>query len=294
MIEQENVLVISYPSGGFGNFIYHLLSAYADNTVKIGGHKFNFSSTGNSHNNKRYTDPIKQLSSDYKIQFQDSKNLHLVTYDPGINNKQDKFLKLKKYFPNAKIVNCHLTDAIRPVIYKTFMIKAHNKNPVNHSIKTVEQNWQTCSDYTIRENFTLFYNQWSWHWPALSQNGVINFNLESFITNPFYTLNQLIESTGGKLINKNKCKKTLQEWYKSNFKYFEIYWLCKELERSLDNFENFNLEYVKDLHDQGYLNHWIETKYNIQIPVYNYRHWFKNTEQILQMVQNEKKSSCNQ
>lgn len=293
MISESNVLVINYPSGGFGNFLYHLLTAYADNTVKIGGHKFNFSATGNSHDNKRYTDPIKKLTAGYTIKFLDKTNLHLVTHDPGIDSPvSEHFQQIKEYFPNAKIVHCYLTEQIRPVIYKTFMIKAYNKDPVSYLKDAVDQQWHSNEDYAIRENFTKLYHNWAWPWPAMPD--AINFNLEKFVQNPFRAINTLIEHTSGKLINKRKCRQTLKQWYVENFKYFEIYWLWKTVNEKLDLQENFDLTPITDLHDQGYLNYCLEKKYGIEIPVYDYKNWFTNTDQILELISNEKESISNQ
>lgn len=293
MITESNVLVINYPSGGFGNFLYHLLTAYADNTVKVGGHFFNFSATGNSHDNKRYTEPVKKLTDHYDIKFQDRNKLHLVTHDPGIDsNVANHYHEIRDFFPNAKIVHCYLTEQIRPVIYKTFMVKAYNKDPVSYHKTAVTQNWNSNEDYALRENFTKLYHNWSWTWTAMPD--VVNFNLETFVQNPFGSFKNLVENTGGRLINKNKCRETLKQWYAANFKYFEIYWIWKDLNEKLDLKQSFNLESIKDIHDQGYLNYCIEKKYNIEIPVYDYKNWFQDTDQILKMIDHEKESFSNQ
>ena len=43
-----NAIVIMYPTGGYGNFLYRLLSQHLENTVKL-HEDFDFSATGNSH-----------------------------------------------------------------------------------------------------------------------------------------------------------------------------------------------------------------------------------------------------
>ena len=39
-----------------------------------------------------------------------------------------------------------------------------------------------------------------------------------------------------------------------------------------------------DLHDQGYINYCIECKYDVIIPVYDYRNWFQTSIDIQEMI----------
>ena len=50
--------VIMYPTGGYGNFLYHVLTEFVKDTVKPKGQQFNFSTTGNSHQTYKYTEPF--------------------------------------------------------------------------------------------------------------------------------------------------------------------------------------------------------------------------------------------
>ena len=47
---------------------------------------------------------------------------------------------------------------------------------------------------------------------------------------------------------------------------------------------NIDLTEFTSLHDQGYINYRIEKKFNIVIPVYDYRNWFNSTNDIAEMV----------
>jgi hypothetical protein len=115
----ENVILIMYPTGGYGNFLYHLLTEYFDNTVKV-KNNFQFSAAGNSHQTYKYTESFL-LGSNYKnIQnfeynylVNDQKSYQqillgkkfLVLCDTG--NLMDSVKVLLQYFPNAKIIRCY-------------------------------------------------------------------------------------------------------------------------------------------------------------------------------------------
>ena len=115
----KNIILIMYPTGGYGNFLYYLLTEYFSNTVKV-KNKFQFSSSGDSHQIIKYTSPFLLGASYNKIQ--------QFTYNYIVNDKKayDQILSGKKfivlcdtgnlvdtikikelYFPNASVIRCH-------------------------------------------------------------------------------------------------------------------------------------------------------------------------------------------
>ena len=113
--DDPNAIVVMYPTGGYGNFLYMLLSNYLENTVKLPGH-FEFSKTGNSHAVRRHVEPFclgdqkSNLHYTYSVnpeaeeQIKQGKKF-LVLGDMG--NRGDNTNFLKRYFTNAAIVRVH-------------------------------------------------------------------------------------------------------------------------------------------------------------------------------------------
>ena len=115
----KNIILIMYPTGGYGNFLYYLLTEYFSNTVKV-LNDFQFSSNGNSHQVKKYTQPfllglhyknIQSFKYDYTVsdkesydQISSGKKL-VVLCDTG--NLVDTIKIPQSYFPNASIIRCY-------------------------------------------------------------------------------------------------------------------------------------------------------------------------------------------
>jgi hypothetical protein len=114
-------VLIMYPTGGYGNFLYYLLTSFLDNTVKLNNDSFEFSDTGNSHMVKKYTEIFslgtyyssKNLKN-FKYNYLIEKNYleqvaqgkkFLVLADMG--NLGDNVNFLRKYFPRAKIIRIY-------------------------------------------------------------------------------------------------------------------------------------------------------------------------------------------
>jgi hypothetical protein len=274
----KDIIIISYPSGGFGNFLYHVLTNHASDTVKVDNNYFFFNKNGNSHDTKKYTnvyfhDPIYYNPSIDNVITKNKKIL--VLCDNGILN--DTYDKLRQVFPNATIVRSTISQSVRPIIYKTCIVKAMQTNVIDDTKTHVVSNWNDSGeDYAIRENFTLMYHNWPFSlWEEDHQ--CINVNLENLITEPHNAINSLIFKLEMKVVDQVNLQKLIDDWRDINSKYFKIYYECKKIENALNENYNLNLEHLTDLHDQGYINYWIEQKHHIIIPVYNYKNWFVDT-----------------
>lgn len=106
-----------YPTGGYGNFLYYLLTVYLADTVKIEHSNFNFNSNGNSHNFPKYTETFSlsrqnlknfnysyTVQEDYRQQIVNGKKF-LVLADVG--NRGDNIRFVKRYFPHAVVIRTY-------------------------------------------------------------------------------------------------------------------------------------------------------------------------------------------
>lgn len=286
----DKIILISYPSGGFGNFLYYVLTQFAKETVKITESKFDFSSTGDSHATKKYStiwfkDPDK-YNANLTVDPKDS--YILVLCDNSINN--DSYDKIRDTFPNAQILRLFISKNVRPVVYQTCVIKAMASDLNLENYNYISQFWKDHNEsYTQRENFTLLYHNWPFKWEE--QNGVINLSIEKLVTDTKSALMSAISSLGLTLINDAELDNLISEWKIKNQRYFTIYYKSKEVLDALETNKDISLSDITDLHDQGYINYLLEKKYNIVIPVYDYKDWFASTAEIKNEISkiNEKK-----
>lgn len=280
----NNIICISYPTGGFGNFLYHILVSFAEETIDPTTISFSFSPTGDSHNIKMlsniyFKDP--EYYDPWIIVDHDDKSIPVLC-DNGINN--DQYTQLLKVFPYAKILRVIISPKVRPIIYQTYNNKALNVTLLDDVQDHLNANWQDSNEnYAIRENYTLFYHNWPFKWEQI--DGVINFNLEELIINPYNAIVMLFDMLGLTLINKEILINTLADWTTANQKYFKIYNTSNDILNALNTNQQIDISGIVDLHEQGYINYCIEQTYNVIIPVYDYKDWFKNTSEIKLMIE---------
>lgn len=273
-----SIAVISYPSGGFGNFLYFVLTKFADRTVKIHNSNFEFSANGNSHATPKYTRSWLKDPDNYEIGFKCPEDkISLVLCDNGINN--DGYDKLRLIFKDSTIVRVNIDYNTRPVIYQTCIIKAMQSDINSENIERVGNSWDTLEPYAIRENYTLFYHNWPFKWQP--DPTTLNVSLEKLITQPAETIRWLISELGCNPIDHKELNNLCADWLLKNQQYFKIYHQWNKIESALQTKSNISLDHITDLHDQGYINYRIEKMFNCVIPVYDFRDWFSDTQQIL-------------
>ena len=287
MINDDRIILINYPSGGFGNFVYHILTEYSTNTHKVDNSNFHLSTSGNSHSGVKYTPVWSKDPNDYVLPKIETDNKLLILCDNGIDN--DSIVKISQKFKSHKIIRLCIDQEIRPVIFKTYTTKSLDRTVYDEVSEQVNNYWSDAAEeYAVRENFTLFYHNWPFKWEPLADSSVINVSIQKLIDNPIDTLKNLIINIGGSVINKKSFENLCKEWLKSNQRYFQIYKSWKSIEQALDNEEDYDLTSITDLHDQGYINYCIEKKYKITIRVRDYMNWFKTTNDIKKMINDDK------
>lgn len=284
MIDQKNLLLISYPSGGFGNFIFHVLTEFSDNTYKPNNDKFKLSSIGDSHNTNKYTTTWYHDPDHYKLNYIDTDKKILILCDNGINN--DTYTKIYSCFNDIQIIRNYISKPIRPVIYKTCVYKAQRSTELIENYNHISANWIDKDEYYAqRENFTLLYHNWPFKWDEVHENSIINLNLESLIINPYHTIEDCIKKIGGNVINEHGLKILCNNWQSVNYEYFKIYYQWDLIKKCLTSDYDLDISEITNLHDQGYINYCIEEQFNVTIPVYDYKNWFTNTKQIKEMLE---------
>lgn len=279
----KDIILVSYPSGGFGNFIYHVLTTFADGTIKISNNDFDFRSNGDSHMTNRYCEDYFHDPYNYTPNIDiDTKDKKIVVLcDNGINN--DGYKKVIKVFPNATIVRAVIDQGIRPVIYQTLVQKAMSVDITQHHEYHIENHWtDSGEEYAARENFTLFYHNWPFKWHT--DESAINVSLEKLVTDPVSTLIDLINRLDMTVVDHEGLDSLCKKWSAANATYFFVYHKSNTIMQALDTNTNIDVSDVTELYQQGYINYCIEAKYHVTIPVYDYKDWFKSTLEISDMI----------
>lgn len=285
----DKIILITYPSGGFGHFIYHVLSEFTMETVSIiSDNKFAHSPLGNSHECIRYTTMYSNCDNDDnyvylpEITINPHDKIILVLCDNGVDHDDND--TMVKVFPNAKIVRM-VIDNIIPVIYhRNRIVNASEMAALGFDTDTrIKLYWdEFTNEYAVREYHTLSYHSWARTWQPL--DSTTNVSIEGLMLNPYMTIVDLVKSLKLTIRNPELLQNAVNQWHNANCSYFSVYHNTKMVLASLNDNIVVDLSHITDLHEQGYINFRLEKKYNIIIPVYDYKDWFKTTNDMQEMI----------
>jgi len=208
--DSDNCVVIMYPTGGYGNFLYYLLSEHLANTVKIKQNNFEFSDSGNSHAVPKYTEifwlgkyqverRLKEFKYNYGIEEQylpqvEAGAKFLVLGDMG--NLADNVAFLRRYFPNATIIRTYAESFDEKVIlWANCVNKSYNldHDPIyKDSLHTASGIAQFCNksvdQITDQDAVDCMLNFFATDFDPFGQffnspvDGVVNIPLHNFFT----------------------------------------------------------------------------------------------------------------
>lgn len=252
----QNAVLIHYRGGAYGNFIFHILSEFLSNTVKVNNQNFDFSSTGNSHDTKKYIETYylageiekKTLKSysDYKyspvitdqvalVQINQGKKF-LVSCDTSV---VDNYKYLLSQWPNAQMIRMHQPEFIdRLVAFANLMHKAAvdkfslYKNclfdPTTvEQIRTLpgdfEENIVDAMVRTFQQNFNIYGKTFV---KSVDHQRVYNFSIQNLASwDKFYkTIESCCKFLGGQLVDPSRLENCYRSFVSSqqNLKYYSF------------------------------------------------------------------------
>lgn len=279
-----------YPPGGYGYFLNYVMTHYFNETIKIDKTKNLFDSVGTTHNQLKYTNPvwisnIKNYQLTISVPYSCDEKILLLLEGNNGNDKIENhniYNRLSQKFPNAQIVKSFIDPPAIPVFHLTSLKKT--KYQFDH--KKFKNVWEDPSaDYAIREHWTLWYHSNPFNFDATYKDNFINIPLSNLITSPVKTLLELAKKLNLSITNINELQLFCRNWQKSQLDYFKILSTERRIKKCIENNINLDISNITDLHTQGYINYCIERDFNVIIPVYDYRNWFKSTNEIKEMVQ---------
>jgi len=256
---------LHYPSGGFGHYMLQMISICYDN-VFCPQEQSVFSTEGNSHSYPlHYTTCYKKFSHtvDPKFNFGNKESICLI--DSGINDD------VHRHMPNT--IRMVIDRQARSILYQTCRTKAEGI-----------YDFFSGENYEIREKYSLLYHHADSDRTFYLRNfqphpDCINIPISSLIFDMNDVLNTLVRHFGK--YDNEKVRDLHPKFLKANQDYTLAARTARQMITCLQTGTDMSLEHVTSLHDQGYLNYTLERVYNInEIPPYDYKDWFKNTQEI--------------
>ena len=264
---------LHYPSGGFGHYMLSLISIGFDDSFCPSMNNV-FDKKGTSHLYPEHFKTWMHFSSNFKLieNFNFENKIPVCLVDSGINIDSPDLIF--KNFKGAKVIRMCIDKHARSIVSQTCQEKAQQ----------IPYKFYSNLEWEKREKFSLWYHYMDQNTDYYTNNfkpdsRCININISDLFLN-FENIISNLENLFGKR-KLNLIKKLHNKFLLKNKKYFlaEKTWL--DIEHALDNNIDFELKENYSLHDQGYINYCLEKKFKLkEIPPYDYREWFKNTQEI--------------
>jgi hypothetical protein len=267
----DKILVINYPPGGFGHFIHHLLSHYAEETVKIPNH-LKFSPTGDAHRQLRYfTAYQNDWSNDFQFEFKTclktlpQDKTQIVVCD---NGSDANTYNIEKYFPNARILRISVDPDTRYALLKLCAQKATLLSIPDY----IKQYFPTLDD---SDNFHWHMHVASWEicenwsdkWHPVCQPNFVNMSLKNFLMDPIKEFEHICNQLELTVIQPQNLIALIDQWKALHNEYFDLPRQWQKIEHALDNGHDLDLAPTDDWYMKAGIFYNICKKYHLRVPV---------------------------
>jgi hypothetical protein len=284
--QSENLLLISYPSGGYGFYLTRLINYFVTNVVSTTD-SFLFDDLGTSHSlplvvgdihfekNRTLTVGVEAYQFDI-----DQQKYILIPYCPGINS--DNPNNVIDMFPNAKIIRLFYQDNTWPLVFQNCIVKAATGN-TEDDIEFDAEIFGSSDAWARRENFELLFKNHHYRTMWKQHDTVLNIDIFTLLTDPQHCLHQIAGLINGSVTRMDELAIKHQQFLDANpntVRHLEILDIVKSLAKDQD------LSHINQLYQQAVLNFYIQLKFNFVIPSNDYANWFTNTKQIVTMLNN--------
>jgi hypothetical protein len=282
----KNLLLIDYPSGGYGYYLARLINSFVTNVVPTAD-LFEFDQLGTSHLLPLVAGDIhhEQNRNLYSVNecYQrdiDQQKYILIPYCPGIQN--DTTTNLEINFPNAKIVRLCYHDNTWPLIFQNCIVKAA-AGTLETDVEFDSKKFGSGDNWARRENFSLLFENHHYRnmWKEYDHARFLNIDIFELLTNPHCCLLKVANFINGSIYHSDRLLDKHQQFLDANpntITHLEILQIINSLTIEQD------LMHVEHLYHQAVMNFYIQTKFNFVIPSNDYANWFTNTKEIVTML----------
>jgi hypothetical protein len=284
---KKNLLLINYPSGGYGYYLTRLINAFITNVVKTSD-DFSFDSVGTSHQlplvaGDVHFDQNKNLisiSDEYQVEIAQKKYI-LIPYCTGIQS--DDVTSLTNAFPNAKIIRLYYEDDTWPLVFQNCITKAALET-LETAVEFDHTVFGSSDDWAKRENFYLLLKNHHFRhmWNQCDSTRFLNINILDLLTKPENCLRSIANYIHGTVIDLDALQTRHQQFLDSNsntVRHLEILHIVKNLKLTQ------SLKHIDHLYQQAVLNFYLQLRYKFEVLPNDYSDWFTNTTDIVKMLE---------
>ena len=281
-----NLLLIHYPSGGYGYYLARLINSFVTNVVKTADN-FLFDDLGTSHSlplvagNIHFGQNIDSMYADPMYRNDIDQNKYIVVpHCPGIGN--DSTLGFIHSFQNAKIIHLCYKDNTWPLVFQNCIVKARQGN-VETDVDFDKNLFGSDDNWARRENFVLTFinHYYRKMWKECWHDRVLNIDISDLLTTPDRVLAQISDFINGTLTQIDLLPAGHQQFLNTNpntVTHLEILKIVDCLETEQD------LQHIKQLYHQALVNFYLQLKFDFVVPANDYSEWFTNTNEIVEML----------
>lgn len=268
------IYCVWYPSGGFGHFINAVLTLHGNEFVRPATLKYQFSTTGDSHNLELVAKKYFMNPSHYDFNF-DLPGIYTVLIDNGINDESKQFLTV---FDSAQILKLCYSDYTWPIVSRTMIEKAMSVN-FDTEVTVDCKAWPSTESWTQREKYFLFLrdNVLRHNWRQDAQCN--NLYLDDFLN--YQQLRRQLDKFG---IGTTEFEPLWQQWYESNARYLTPVITATNILNYVRSRQEHDLTQYNDIWLQAVVYYYIWLEYQIEVPHNDYSNWFTNTKDIVIML----------
>jgi hypothetical protein len=284
---KKNLLLIHYPSGGYGFYLTRLINGFITNVVKTPD-DFLFDSVGTSHPLPLVAGSIHfdqnqtliSVSDQYQFDIARQKYV-LIPYCTGIQS--DDITALINTFTNAKIIRLYYNDDTWPLVFQNCIIKAALET-LETAVEFDSITFGSSDDWAKRENFFLLLKNHHYRhmWNECDLPQFLNINVVDLLTDPETCLRSIANFIDGTIVDLDLLPGRHQQFLDSNLntvRHLEILHIVKNLRLTQ------NLKHIDHLYQQAVLNFYLQLRYNFEVPPNDYSDWFTNTTDIVKMLE---------
>jgi len=260
------IYCIWYPSGGFGHFLNAILTLYCDG-FKRPNKKNSFSDIGDSHSLDLIAPKYFHNPTDYYFNPTDKLNYSVIV-DNGINDESSTF---KRHFNNPKIIKVTYSDKDWPIVAATRTVKASLNLLDTEFNKSAWGN--DSSDWAEREAYFLFLRDHPQRFKWKDEPNVFNISVDEILN--YNHLTAFLTRIGLSFTNFKPMHDLMLD---ANSEF-----IVTDLERIK---ESKSLAEIDTIWKQAVIYFQIWAKFGIEVPHNTYSDFFKDSDELFEMVLN--------
>ena len=275
----DKLLLVHYPAGGFGHFLYYLLTQHAKETVSIPSF-LRFSDTGDAHRQYRY---LPDYTHDWRPGFSyelksmlplSESSIKVLPCDNAINANMTN---MKKNFPNARILRVCVESESRLTLLKLNVQKALRLSVIDWVTRDVLPNLVSVepinfSQWVIHKAIWRSADEYYVKWHPLRDTTITNLSLTNFLLDPIKEFERVCSHLNLTVVNRDKLVSTIDQWKEIHTEYLRLPVDWKRIEYALDHGENLDLEFLDDWYARANVLYNVCKKYNLRVPVTTFNH----------------------